>query len=79
MWKQYYTKLITGIVFTLVSPGAAWSADGVLEVVVSFDGTRMTRRHNSLIVFGFVMDVNNGFVLDVEVLSDFCHKKEQWL
>lgn len=45
---------------------------GILDVEVSYDGTWMTRGHSSHIGIGFVIDVYTGFVLDFEVLSNFC-------
>ena len=50
------------------------AADGIYEVDVSYDGTWMTRGFHSHVGVGFVMGVNNGFVLDVEVVSNFFQK-----
>ena len=43
-----------------------------LDVVVSYDGTWMTRGHKSHICVGFVIHVDTGFVLDHGVLSNYC-------
>ncbi|KAA0187431.1 hypothetical protein HAZT_HAZT009259 [Hyalella azteca] len=43
-----------------------------LDLDVSFDGTWMTRGHKSHIGIGCVIEWNTGFVVDFEVLSNFC-------
>jgi hypothetical protein len=51
----------------------------LVNLAVSFDGTWMTRGHRSHIGVGFVIDCVTGFVVDFEVLSNFCeicYKKE---
>ena len=56
--------------------------DGILEVDVTYDGTWMTRGHQSHIGVGFVMDSETGAVLNFEVLSNFCqmcHVKQKAL
>lgn len=55
------------------SIGVVPSDDGILEVEVSFDGTWLTRSHKSRVGVDAVIDVHSGFVLDVEVLSNYCH------
>ncbi|KAA0198962.1 hypothetical protein HAZT_HAZT010739 [Hyalella azteca] len=47
--------------------------DGLLDIYVSFDGSWMTRGHKSHIGIGCVVECNTGFVIDMEVLSNFCH------
>ena len=71
------TKAMEGV---LLASDVHRTDDGFLEVAVSYDGTLMTRGHRSHIGLGFVMDVERGFVLDFEVLSNFCqecHKQDQ--
>lgn len=46
--------------------------NGILDVDVSFDGSWMTRGHKSHIGIGFAVEVNTGFVLDFDVLSNYC-------
>ena len=43
-----------------------------LDIHVSFDGTWMKRGHQSHIGVGFVIECNTGFVVDFEVLSNYC-------
>lgn len=47
---------------------------GILNIEVSYDGTWLTRGHKSHISIGFVAEIYTGFVLDMEVLSDFCRQ-----
>lgn len=49
------------------------SDDGILDVDVSFDGSWLTRGHTSQVGVGSVIEVYTGFVLDIEVLSNYCH------
>lgn len=48
------------------------STTGILGITVSYDGTLMTRGHLSHIGVGFVVEVDVGFVVDREVISNFC-------
>jgi hypothetical protein len=53
-----------------------------LSIDVSFDGTWMTRGYRSHIGAAFVMDCDTGFVIDYEILCNFCEvciKKEKSL
>ena len=43
-----------------------------LDLVVSYDGTWMTGGQKSHICVGFVIHVDTGFVLDHEVVSNYC-------
>ncbi|KAK4290786.1 hypothetical protein Pmani_036345 [Petrolisthes manimaculis] len=45
---------------------------GLLDITVSYDGTWMTRGHSSHIGVGFVVEVDTGFIIDREVISNFC-------
>ncbi|KAK3889502.1 hypothetical protein Pcinc_006474 [Petrolisthes cinctipes] len=45
---------------------------GLLGIIVSYDGTWMTRGHYSHIGVGFVVEVDTGFIVDKEVISNFC-------
>ena len=47
-------------------------AETFLDVVVSYDGTWMTREHKSHICMGFVIHVDTGFVLDHDVVCNYC-------
>ena len=44
----------------------------IIDISVSYDGTWMTRGHRSHIGVGFVIECDTGFVIDFEVLSNFC-------
>ena len=80
MWSRHHKEIIAGMETCLENSGGTRSADGLLEVVVSFDGSWMTRGHRSHIGVGFVIDIHNGFILDLEVLCNFCQlcsKKEK--
>lgn len=46
--------------------------NGILNIEVSYDATWLTRGHKSHIGIGFVAEIYTGFVLDYEVLSNFC-------
>ena len=46
--------------------------NGILDVDVSFDASWMKRGHKSHIGIGFAVEVNSGFILDLDVLSNFC-------
>lgn len=43
-----------------------------IDVGVGYDGTWMTRGHKSHIQAGFVIDVTTGFVLDFDIISNYC-------
>lgn len=47
-------------------------ANGILDVKGSYDGSWMTRGHRSHIGVGCFIDMETGFVLDCEILSNFC-------
>lgn len=49
-----------------------YTGEGLLDIDVSYDGTWMTRGHKSHIGVGFVVECNTGFVLELEVLSNYC-------
>jgi DNA-binding MarR family transcriptional regulator len=68
-------KIVNECVFTdHHERGIEPDGDGVLDVDVTFDGTWLTRGHSSNSGVSFVMDAENGFILDYEVLSKFCQK-----
>lgn len=48
--------------------------DGILNIDVSFDGTWMKRGHTSHFGAAVVIDSPTGFIVDYEVLSNYCHK-----
>ncbi|GFU59141.1 uncharacterized protein TNCV_4078971 [Trichonephila clavipes] len=45
----------------------------IIDVSVSYDGTRQKRGHTSYIGLGIIIDILSGLVLDFEVLSKYCH------
>lgn len=47
--------------------------NGILDIDVSFDGSWMTRGHKSRIGVAFVVDCNTEIVVDLAVLSTYCH------
>lgn len=82
MWTLHTTRLAATMEAVHALSDVPRCADGCLEVAVSYDGTWMTRGHRSHVAAAFVMDVERGYVLDFEVLSNFCqecHKKEKTL
>ena len=82
LWEKHRLDLAQAMEGVLSASGVHRTDEGLLEVAVSYNGTWMTRRHRSHVGVGFVMDVERGFVLDFEVVSNFCqecHKKEQAL
>ena len=48
------------------------TSEGTVDIGVSFDGTWLTRGHKSHIGAGFVIKIDTGFVMDFEILSNFC-------
>lgn len=48
--------------------------NGILNIEVSYDGSWLTRGHTSHIGMGFVVEIYTGFVLDMEVLSNYCQQ-----
>ena len=48
--------------------------DSILDLTVTFDGSWMTRGHNSLYGIGCVVDIMTGLVLDLTVLSLYCQR-----
>ena len=74
MWERHLPHLTKTMEGILAASGVHRTDDGFLEVAVSYDGSWMTGGHRSHVGVGFVMDVEHGFVLDFEVLSNFCQK-----
>lgn len=48
------------------------STDRKIDVGVGYDGTWMTRGHKSHIQAGFVIEMATGFVLDFDIISNYC-------
>jgi hypothetical protein len=71
LWERHTLKLAATMERVLPSSGVAPFADGCLEVAVSYDGSWMARGHRSHVGVGFVMEIERGLVLDVEVISTF--------
>lgn len=46
--------------------------NGILNIDVSYDGTWMKPGHSSKIGLGLVIEVCTGFVVDFEILSEYC-------
>ena len=46
--------------------------NGVVNIDVSFDGTWLTRGHQSHIGVGFIIEVCTGIIVDFEVLRNHC-------
>jgi hypothetical protein len=46
--------------------------DGLVDIDVSFDGTWMTRGRKSHMRIPFVVECNTGFVIDFEVICNYC-------
>ncbi|MPC57327.1 hypothetical protein E2C01_051305 [Portunus trituberculatus] len=46
--------------------------NGILDVEVSFDGSCMKLGHKSHIGIGFAIEINTGFLLDMDVLCNYC-------
>ncbi|KAA0203452.1 hypothetical protein HAZT_HAZT002469 [Hyalella azteca] len=75
-------EMISALKRTSSENGTYQEGDEFLDLDVSFDGTWMTRGHKSHIGIGCVIELETGFVLDFEVLSNFCQecfKKEKAL
>ncbi|GFU60954.1 uncharacterized protein TNCV_3372711 [Trichonephila clavipes] len=49
----------------------------IVDIVVSYDGSWLTREHTSYIGVGCVIDLLTGFVIDYEVMSKPCGECEQ--
>ena len=47
--------------------------EGILDIEVSFDGTWQKRGHTSHYGAAAVIECHTGFIVDYEVLSNFCH------
>ena len=58
----------------LLPSGVTPSANGCLEEPVSYDGTWMMRGYRSHVGVGYVVDATSGFVLDFQVLCNFCRE-----
>jgi hypothetical protein len=74
LWDQHRRQLQDSMRRALQDLDVLPPADGILELDVSYDGTWMTRGYKSHICVGFVIDVTHGFVLDFEVISNFCQE-----
>ena len=71
--ESHYQDKIVELVFQhYASKGIKPDANGILDVKGSYDGSWMTRGHLSHIGVGCFVDMETGFVLDCEVLSNFC-------
>ncbi|GFW45679.1 uncharacterized protein TNCV_3246161 [Trichonephila clavipes] len=48
------------------------TANGVIDITVSYDGTWQKRGHSSLYGIGIVIDILTGLIIDYEILSKYC-------
>lgn len=74
--EKHYSKMmhdgVKGIFRFCEENGTNADDTGKLNVEVSYDGTWMTRCHKSHNGINLVMEVNTGFITDLEILSNFC-------
>ena len=68
--KKFYSELQPGVLSAVAK--CYDEADGLLDIDVSYDGTWMTRGHRSHIEVSFVIECNTGFIVDFEVISNYC-------
>ena len=54
--------------------GVLPDSDRIINIAVSFDGSRQRRGHSSHNRIATVIDLLTGLPLDFEYLSNFCHK-----
>ncbi|GFS49161.1 uncharacterized protein TNIN_490081 [Trichonephila inaurata madagascariensis] len=50
------------------------TANGVIDIVVSYDRTWQKRGHWSLYGIGIVIDILSGLILDYEIVSQYCQE-----
>jgi hypothetical protein len=81
---ELFVEELRGRVLTAVTRAYSQLRDSdpadPLSIDVSYDGTWMTRGHRSHVGAAFVIDCETGFVIDYEVISNFCEvcfKKEK--
>ena len=74
LWDRHRRQLQDSMKRALEEFHVLPAADGILEIDISYDGTWMTRGHRSHVCVGFAMNVTHGFVLDFEVISNFCQE-----
>ena len=55
-----------------IEDGQARPEDAVVDICVSFDGTWHKRGHTSHTGIGVAIDILTGYVVDFEVVSNFC-------
>ncbi|GFX79736.1 uncharacterized protein TNCV_2746551 [Trichonephila clavipes] len=48
------------------------TANGVIDILVSYDGLWQKRGHSSLYGIGIVIDILTGLIIDYEILSKYC-------
>ncbi|GFW35785.1 uncharacterized protein TNCV_727201 [Trichonephila clavipes] len=48
------------------------TANGVIDITVSYDGTWQKWGHSSLYGIGIVIDILTGLIIDYEILSKYC-------
>ncbi|GFX85642.1 uncharacterized protein TNCV_2470441 [Trichonephila clavipes] len=48
------------------------TANGVIDITVSYDGTWQKRGHSSLYGIGIVINILTGLIIDYEILSKYC-------
>jgi hypothetical protein len=67
--KAFYLQVLSK------APGEAFQVaeDGVVPIVVTYDGTWHKRGHSSHYGIGIVIELHSGVVLGFKVLSNYCH------
>lgn len=71
--ESHYQEKIVELVFQhYAAKGTMPDANSILDVKGSYDGSWMTQGHLSHIGVGCFVDMETGFVLDCETLSNFC-------
>lgn len=70
--KKYRATINEEVFKAYAERGIMPDANGILDVCGSYDGSWMTRGHTSHIGLGCFIDIETGYVLDCEILSNFC-------
>ena len=52
---------------------ASITADSVIPIAITYDGTWHRRGHSSHFGVGVIIELNTGLVIDAHVMSNYCH------